>query len=207
VDEIGKYVLPELDVIAKAPIPFVLFFCVIAVAVWMIIGWRYAAVIDALEARIKLQADQLADYKAKLNDASPDEAKARLDALEEMVARLSPPSLTEKQSHQLTSILSKDPGRAYVTLAAFARHSWSLHAALEKCFREAKYDVRTWSSMFRKVAPPNVIYLMVPNINHLTPRQQRVKEALCSVDLNVVIEHQPDHPANEHPTDIWLVVS
>jgi uncharacterized caspase-like protein len=64
----------------------------------------------------KLQADQIVDYKTKLSGASPDEAKARLDALETIVADLSPRLLSEEQSRKLISILSTDPGRAIITL-------------------------------------------------------------------------------------------
>ena len=201
-----KYVVPEIDVIMKSPIPFLLSLTVITILIWRVLAWRYAVIIDGYEARNKLQADQIADYKAKLSGASPDEAKARLDALETMVAELSSRLLSEEQSRKVTSILSADPGRAYITLAVTAANARLFHAALEKCFSEAKYEISTWMAMSTKITPNNDVCLKVPDVDRLTSRQRLVLTALRSVDIEVAVEHEADHPANKYPIDIWLVV-
>lgn len=204
-DSIVKYILPELNVIRQAPVSFLLCLACLAVIIWRLISWRYSSVIGSYEARNKLQADQIADYKNKLSGASPDEAKARLDALDATVAKLASRSLSNEQSARLAQQLSRDPGRANITLSLSAPNAKLLHANLERCFREAGYVIRTWITMETKITH-SYVSLKVPDAEHLTQRQTNVLMALRDVNLEVAVEHQPDHPANDYPTDIWLVI-
>jgi hypothetical protein len=205
VDSIVKYVISEFDVIKQAPIPFFLCLAVLAIIIWRAISWGYSSVIDSYEARNRLQADQIADYKNKLSGASPDEAKARLDALEAIVSKISPRLLSDEQTTRLTKQLSSNPGRANIALSVSAPNAKLLHASLAKSFKEAGYEINTWVDLQATITHSN-ISLRVPHIDQLTPRQSFVLSELRGLGIEIVVEHQPDHPANAHPTDIWLVV-
>jgi hypothetical protein len=54
-------------------------------AVWGLMDWRYGAIVASKSGQIELQDRQLADYKQKLDGATPDQAKAKIDALERRV--------------------------------------------------------------------------------------------------------------------------
>src|SRR5665213_3041205 len=59
--------------------------------------WRFGAKMDAMEERLRHKDDRLKEYDDKLKGASPDEARARLDALEAQVRALGPRRLTAEQ--------------------------------------------------------------------------------------------------------------
>jgi hypothetical protein len=64
------------------------FFAVLAFmigAVWLVVNWAYRSVLASKNGQIELQDRQLADYREKLKGATPEEAKAKIDALEEKV--------------------------------------------------------------------------------------------------------------------------
>lgn len=204
-ESIVKYVVSQFSLIEQAPVPFFICIAVISISVWKVISWHYSGRIESFEARNKLLTDQISDYRSKLSGASPDEARARLDVLETTVRSLSPRSLSQRHAEILTSQLSRDPGRAYILLSVTSHNAKLLHADLERCFREARYDVTTWIAGQTRITHDS-LSLRVPNIEQLTSRQVLVLTALRSLNLEVVVEHEPDHPANEHPIDIWLVV-
>jgi hypothetical protein len=54
-------------------------------AVWWLMDWRYGAIVASKTGQIELQDRQLADYKQKLDGASPDQAKAKIEALEHTI--------------------------------------------------------------------------------------------------------------------------
>jgi hypothetical protein len=74
-DQIVKYLLDEMRVIGDAPIVFAGTILVIAVVIWWVLSWRYSGIIKNKERTIAL-------YKNRLDGASPDEAKAKIDSLE-----------------------------------------------------------------------------------------------------------------------------
>jgi hypothetical protein len=74
-DQIVKYLLDEMRVIGDAPIVFAGTILVIAVVIWWVLNWRYSGIIKNKERTIAL-------YKNRLDGASPDEAKAKIDSLE-----------------------------------------------------------------------------------------------------------------------------
>jgi hypothetical protein len=66
--------------------------------------WRYGGVIANRDSTISLVASQRDDYKPKLGGASPDQAKARIDALEKRLALLEPRHLTDADKSALLKI-------------------------------------------------------------------------------------------------------
>ena len=69
---------------ANLPTFFVILFLAIGV-IWVVVNWSYSAVLASKNGQIELQDRQLADYRDKLKGATPEEAKAKIDALEEKV--------------------------------------------------------------------------------------------------------------------------
>lgn len=91
-----KYILGESRTIRNAPASVIAIALGVFAIVWIAMDWRYAGVIanrDGVianrEAAINLIATQRDDYKDKLGGVSPDQAKSRMDALENVNASLS----------------------------------------------------------------------------------------------------------------------
>jgi hypothetical protein len=80
-DQFIKYVLGEIRVIRGAPLVFMIALSVLLVGAWSTIDWRFAKIIEGKDGIIAL-------YKERLNGASPDQAKAKIEALEAQVSAL-----------------------------------------------------------------------------------------------------------------------
>jgi hypothetical protein len=74
--------LEQWAVVAAAPIPFAITVAIAGGLIWLAVGWSYSSILSGKSAQIELQDRQLADYREKLKGASPEEAKAKIDALE-----------------------------------------------------------------------------------------------------------------------------
>jgi hypothetical protein len=73
--------LEQLAVIRQAPMPHALAFVIGLGLIWLASEWRYGGIIANRDSEITLLKTQRDDYKDKLGGASPDQAKARIDAL------------------------------------------------------------------------------------------------------------------------------
>jgi hypothetical protein len=112
-DQIIKYVLDEMRVLADAPVVFAGAILVIAGAIWWTMSWRYSGIIKNRERTIAL-------YKNRLGGASPDEAKAKIDSLEGQIwtlkNRVWPRLAPETVVYLETSLKTKDPPQQIVIL-------------------------------------------------------------------------------------------
>jgi hypothetical protein len=78
IEQFLKYVLGEARLIAATPAIFIAAVLVVGVIIWTLLSWRYGGIIESKDSIIAL-------YKERLNGATPDEAKAKIDALERRV--------------------------------------------------------------------------------------------------------------------------
>jgi hypothetical protein len=98
-----KHVLGEMRVIADARVVFSTALLVAIGAVWWVMDWRYSGVISHRESEIRL----LNAYKDKLGGASPDQARARIDALEATVKKLEPRPSSGRHLFGLLKVLGR----------------------------------------------------------------------------------------------------
>jgi hypothetical protein len=94
-EAIVKYLVGEARVIKGAPVSFVACTLVAGFIIWFALDWKYSSLISNRDSVITNKDSQIAlvtgerdNYREKLNGASPDQAKARIDALEAKVASL-----------------------------------------------------------------------------------------------------------------------
>src|SRR6185369_14079731 len=80
-EQFVQYALGQVRLIAEAPLVFGAAVLFLGAIIWAALRWRYSAVIEHRNGIIAL-------YKARLNGASPDQAKARMDSLEGQVVSL-----------------------------------------------------------------------------------------------------------------------
>jgi hypothetical protein len=103
-------------IMANLPTFFVLAALITGV-VWWLMDWRYGGVIAGRDGAIANRDSEIAllkgqrdDYKDKLKGATPDQAKARIDALEARFASLEPRRLTTSQRAGLIARLTSRMG-------------------------------------------------------------------------------------------------
>jgi hypothetical protein len=69
---------------ANLPTFFVILVLMVG-AVWVAFNWSYGGVLASKNGQIELQDRQLADYKQKLDGATPEQARAKIEALEHTI--------------------------------------------------------------------------------------------------------------------------
>jgi hypothetical protein len=195
----------QFGAVAHAPVPFL----AALIVSWIVIGWlarrRFRNRIDNLQNLTRLREAQLQDYKDKLNGASPDQAKARMDALEarlfevlSQVASLAPRTLTDQQRREALAVLDRFRGsRIKILSDAAAPDVKRLADALTATFNGAAWHVETGIVLEIANAPPTGVALLVPDPVRLTPPQQSIAEALRNAGL--AFDLTPRVPAAQSP--------
>lgn len=164
----------------KANLPlFAVILVLMLAAVWWLMDWRYGGIIANRDSEITLLRGQRDDYKDKLNGATPDQAKAkiesleaRLAALEPRLAAIEPRRLTTDQRAILISKLSPPLGTtpAVAVVAEAAGDSLQFAADFASVFRSAGgWTVNEASVMGLGARPPSGVAISIPDINHPTP--------------------------------------
>ncbi|MGA7682965.1 MAG: hypothetical protein WCA54_22560, partial [Pseudolabrys sp.] len=80
-EQFVQYILGELHLIVEAPLVFGAAVLLLGAIIWAALRWRYSRGIERRNHIIAL-------YKARLNGATPDQAKAKIDSLEGQVVSL-----------------------------------------------------------------------------------------------------------------------
>jgi hypothetical protein len=75
--------LEQWAVVTAAPIPFAIAIVGAAAVIWLAIGWSYR---DILSKNAQIELQDLSAHLDKLKGATSEEAKAKIDDLERMVA-------------------------------------------------------------------------------------------------------------------------
>ena len=88
-----RYVLSEIRLIAEAPLVFGAAVLFLGAIIWAALRWRYSSIIEH-------RNDIIALYKARLNGATPDQAKAKIDSLEGQVVSLKNRGLLDQDQLQ-----------------------------------------------------------------------------------------------------------
>src|SRR5215813_1694040 len=135
-----QYLQSEVRSIAEAPLVFGAAVLLLGALIWVALRWRYSGIIERSSRMIAL-------YKARLDGATPDQAKAKIDSLEGQVVslknrewpKLTPAAVTDfesvlaSQGSHVVSVLPTDRDSIF-----FAR---DLVDALKRIGWEAKREV------------------------------------------------------------------
>ncbi len=124
----------EADLVAKTPFVFSATVLLLGLIIWATLRWRYAKMIEYRNRIIAL-------YKARLNGATPDEAKAKMDSLEGQVLslknrewpKLAPAAVADfekvlaSQGSHVVAVLPQDKDSVFLArdlVDAFNRIGW-----------------------------------------------------------------------------------
>ena len=133
-EQFVQYFLGELHLIAEAPLVFGAAVLFLGAIIWAALRWRYSRGIERRNHIIAL-------YKARLNGATPDQAKAKIDSLEGQVVslknrewpKLAPAAVTDfesvlaSQGPHVVSVLPQDRDSVFLArelVDAFKRIGW-----------------------------------------------------------------------------------
>ena len=178
IDNIKTYLFDELDVLIGAPFTFVLGFSASASLVWLALSWRYGGVIETLKARIAARDDQIAEYKSKLAGATPDQARALIDALEARLRRLEPRRINPEVLREMIEILRFHPGSVYVAQDMQSPDARGLAVALSSVFNSASWEVRSPMVGGPANPPSEGIAVTVRDLNNLSERDRALFAAM-----------------------------
>ena len=81
-DSVIKYIVQEFRVIGEAPIVFTAAILAVLLVCWLALDWRYTGILENRDAELRLAKTQRDDYRNKLDGQSPDQARAKIEALE-----------------------------------------------------------------------------------------------------------------------------
>lgn len=183
----------QVAMVMNAPIPFLLVIAAVAIGIWQLVKREFATRLANAESTIALQDRQLEDYKSKLDGATPDEARARIDALErrieEQLSALAPRRLTDEQRQAMVGVLDSAPGHhARVVYDAAIADTRSFAQSLMTAFDSARW-VTSMSMIFGPGKPPKCgLALIVPDPTALTPPQQTIFEAFRAAGLEIELQ-------------------
>jgi len=141
-EQIIKYVLGEAREILEAPFIFFSALLVVLCAAWWAINWRYSAIIDTKDGIIAL-------YKERLQGATPDQARAKIESLEAQVLSLKArewPPLTLRTSAAFKAAL-KDLSPTRIDVFAQDRDGVLLVQTLIVALNELGWGAKRSSSM------------------------------------------------------------
>jgi hypothetical protein len=133
-EQFVQYVLGEVRLIAEAPLIFGAAVFFLGAIIWAVLRWRYSTMIKHGNRIIAL-------YKARLDGATPDQAKAKMDSLEGQVRslknrewpKLAPAAVTDfekvlaPQGPHVVSVLLQDRDSVFLArdlVDAFKRIGW-----------------------------------------------------------------------------------
>ena len=127
-------ILAQVAIVTSAPAPFIVALLIVAGFIWWAIDWKYSAVLTHRDAEISRLKGERDDYKDKLSGATPDQAKARIDALEARLSSIEPRRLTASQRAALIAGLASPPPGSIVDVMSepsgdntqFAADIWSV---------------------------------------------------------------------------------
>lgn len=175
----------------SAPVPFLAALALAIFAIYWFLNHTYKTRIEDLKSNLSLKDAQVQSYKDKLDGASPDEAKARIDILEAKFAEigskveaLAPRNLNQSQVSQMVEILEPFGGNhVMIVKDAGSADSTQFSRQLIGAFRNAGWEVADGTAMGIEHPPHSGIWLAAPPISQQSPAQKAVAKALTSIGL------------------------
>jgi hypothetical protein len=183
VDSLIKHITDEWSVVGAAPLTFIVLAILMLGATFLVLSWFYSGRLENLEGRIKMRDDQITEYKEKLSGASPDEAKARIEALETKIAVLMPRQLSATARTQLAAVASRAPATLRI-LHDGAIHDANRYAAdLGDAFGKGSWNVSYGMVIGIGQPIPSGVGLTVNDVANLTASQVALADALRASDV------------------------
>ncbi|HEY9451703.1 MAG TPA: hypothetical protein VIR82_03465 [Bradyrhizobium sp.] len=93
-------ILGQLAAVSNAPIPFIVALLIVAAVLWWAFDWRYSTVLSHRDAEIS-------EYKTKLSGATPEQAKDKIESLEQTIRKMVGTSWAPLTRPQIANLAAK----------------------------------------------------------------------------------------------------
>lgn len=187
--ETAKTIWAQFVTVWNAPVPFL----AALIASWFVMRWfirgHYETRLANADSTVSLQERQIHEYKEKLSGATPDEAKARFDALENRLEQLSAMGLggrriSQAQRDAMVGILEIFRGATIeIIMDGSAGDMILLHKDFTEAFSRAGWLVCGATVTGVPSHPPTGLALGVRNAQQLTPEQSCIERALKAAGI------------------------
>lgn len=197
--EFADYILGEFAVIGEAPVAFGVSILLAGGLIWRTVEWHFKTRLENSASTQTLLERQLGDYRDKLDGASPQEARAKIEALEARVNALEGPRLTEDQKNKIRPWLAAHRGNmVHLTQDSASAQAQVFCRQMSDLFRQEGWNVRNPMVLGIGNPPKSGLALMVTNPQQLTPAQQAISEGLTAAGIKFDLQQGSNsgHPAN-----------
>lgn len=200
------YVASEASVIADAPLIFAMAVLASATVVWWLVNLRFGGIIDSQKERLQARDEKIAEYKAKLEGAEPEEARAHIKDLEARLARLEPRRLSEAQRKAMVHCLRAAQGAVSIAADGACADGQGLARGVAAAFQEAGWQVSLPMVLGISNPPLSGISVAVPDLNHPTEVSRAIFAAMDAAGL--IYEKRGGLPADPHrPQDAEILIT
>jgi hypothetical protein len=153
---VANWLKGEWGVITQAPIAFLASVLVVAFVIWKIVQREFANRLANADSKYELARARVEDYERKLQGASPDEARAKVQALEARLQNLEPRRLSDEQIRQLSEVLRLGnlARQVQIDVASGSPDGAMLQDGLIRAFIDARWKV---SVTYSVVGPLNAL--------------------------------------------------
>jgi hypothetical protein len=199
-ERIVKYVLGELRVIGGAPVSFFAALLVLAGAVWWAMDWRYSGIIANRDAELGSAKAVRDEYKEKLQGATPDQAKTRIDTLEARIKRLEPRTLTPDQRNQIAKFVSVPTGSTYVlsVMSNMDCKDCNEYATdFQSVLHDAQWFLQPAKIMANPGASPKGVAIVTPDLSAPLPEAIALRQALLAANIPFDVNQGSDVRGNK----------
>lgn len=198
--------------LTAAPGTFLFAVLIGSVAAFLFLRLIFNGQISTLRERLAQRDDLIAEYREKLQGATPEEARARIDRLEAQVnplvhkmKEMEPRRLTAIQKTAIIAKLSKMRG-AFLML----QREMQAHDTLElvedflATFHEAGWEGRINNRMSMDITAGTGLALCVNDPKALTPAEKCVAEALQSAGLPFDVRQEMEKSRPVHMAQLMV---
>ncbi|UYO46993.1 hypothetical protein KQX64_12945 [Rhodopseudomonas palustris] len=171
--------------------------------VYFVVAGQLNGQIAVLKERLSLAEAQRDDYKTKLSGASPDEARARLDKLEALLASVLPRKLTPDQLATMSKIIGPIVGSVRINNDASSSDGAAFANAFRTFFAGQGWHVQAGIVMGPGLVSKSGVGISLVNGQSPTPAEAALLKALSAAGIlfdifpNAAIQHPNSEPMTE----------
>ena len=184
------YVLKEARIIRRASLIFATAILVVAgvlfYGIWQAMDWRYSGIIANINAELSSAKAVRDEYKDKLQGATPDQAKARIDDLEARVRRLEPRTISPEQRRQIEKFVQMPTGSQYVMVIEADMQCTDCNQYsidFDAILADAHWRHERIGSMLRHAASPKGVAIVTPDPSAPLPEAVALANGLTAAGI------------------------
>jgi hypothetical protein len=195
-DSLVGSVSRQFETVLSAPVPFLILISLVGLFIWRYLHHHFNGRMSDKDSLLQLRDAQIQDYKEKLSGATPDEAKARIEALEvrlnqtaSRIEALGPRRISPDQIDLMVQVLEQRRGSSVSIVSdGISGEAAQISKGLVAAFRSAAWKVTTPMVLGLGNPPVSGIALRVVNPDRLTEQEECVAKAFTAALLDYDVQ-------------------